>query len=246
VDIRKFYLLVSRELRSTIDHGSHIQLTKSSRFPAAGNGDTSSTTGDLLNLAIEWLRVMAEEQTRVIISRVSSGLLMADRLSSEIPEVRSTSSPTRTDLMLGQAQTTANEWTGAADGLAVKIYDTIAARTVNYGISVEEVSLQEIRLPEEIVQQCVEACKAAYLPLLAQREASRTRAQLAAEVELLGREAVGTREVVGAAPAFGVADFVSQFLSKRLADPAGLGLAAASAALGTPALAVKPQPPVVP
>src|SRR5207253_1158395 len=100
---------------------------------------------------------MAEEQTRVIISRVSSGLLMADRLSSEIPEVKSTSS--RTDLMLGQPQTTSNEWTGAADGLAVKIYDTIAARTANYGISVEEVSLQEIRLPEEIVQQCVEACK---------------------------------------------------------------------------------------
>lgn len=52
------------------------------------------------------------------------------------------------------------------------------------------------------------------------------------------------REVVGAAPAFGVADFVSQFLSKRLADPAGLGLAAASAAaIGTAALAAKPQPP---
>ena len=50
-------------------------------------------------------------------------------------------------------------------------------------------------------------------------------AELRADVELLGREAVGTREVVGAAPAFALTDFVSQYLHKRLATPTALGAA---------------------
>jgi regulator of protease activity HflC (stomatin/prohibitin superfamily) len=241
VDIRRFYLLVSRELRSTLDHGGQ---TRQSRLMASspttsGLPISATNAGEMMTLAIEWLRVLAEEQTRTVVSRVSSGLLMADRLSSEISEA----SAQRSERALPSSQSAPSEWTGAADGLARAIYDTIAARVTAYGISVDEVSLQEIRLPEEIVQQCIEACKAAYLPLLAQREASRKRADLAAEVDLLGRELVGTREVVGAAPGFSLVDFVGKFLNQKLADPAGIGLAAATTTAAVLALPPQATPP---
>jgi hypothetical protein len=118
------------------------------------------------------------------------------------------------------------EWNGGTEGLRHQILREMAARVAPYGIVIEEVSLQEVRLPEEIVQQCIQACKAAYLPLIAQRKASKRHAELAAEVDLLGKEAVGTREVVKAAPGFALVDFVGNFLNKAMAHPDGIGLSA--------------------
>jgi regulator of protease activity HflC (stomatin/prohibitin superfamily) len=228
VDIRKFYLLVSRELRSIEDHGNTVHQSPSTRVPTIGAPDGASNIGDMMKLAAEWLRVLAEEQTRVVVSRISSGLLIAERLSTELPEVGRQGRP---DARPGELQTGSPQWTGAADGLAVQIHQTILARVVPYGITLDEVSLQELRLPEEIVQECIRACKAAYLPLLAQREAAGKRAQLAAEVDLLGPEAVATRQIVGAAPSFTLSDFLNQFLIKRLGDHTNGGMAAGLAAI---------------
>src|SRR5204862_4719367 len=90
------------------------------------------------------------------------------------------------------------EWGGATEGLAGAIHDTIAQRLEGYGIAVEDVSLQEIRLPEEVVQECIAAARAYYVPMRAQREASinhaNAHATLRADVEPLGRAAVATRE----------------------------------------------------
>lgn len=238
VDIRKFYLLVSRELRSIEDNGNSVRQSPSTRVGTIGSRDGASNIGDMMKLAVEWLRVLAEEQTRVVVSRISSGLLIADRLSTELPEV---GRQVRPDGRLGELQTGSPQWTGAADGLAVQIHQTILARVVPYGITLDEVSLQELRLPEEIVQECVRACKAAYLPLLAQRETAMKRAELAAEVDLLGPDAVATREIVGAAPSVTLSDFLNQFLIKRLGDHTsgmGAGLAAIAA---SQAIASLPQ-----
>ncbi|HYE21852.1 MAG TPA: SPFH domain-containing protein, partial [Tepidisphaeraceae bacterium] len=90
VDVRKFYLLVSRELRSTTDAGGAVQTSASHRPTASGDaaGASDGTTRQLLNAAIEWLRVIAEEHSRKVVSRVKSGLLLADRVSAAIPEMK--------------------------------------------------------------------------------------------------------------------------------------------------------------
>lgn len=231
-NIEQFYLLVSRELRTTWEHKDHTHQSRSMQTPALRTAGEATSNVNLLNLVIEWLRAMTEEQTRFVMSRMSSGLLLADRLSNELSEVKEAA---RHDLALPTSDAASGEWAKAADNVAAKVFDTMRARTEHYGIEVVEVSLQEIRLPEEIVQQCIEACKAAYLPLLAHRKASAKRADYAAEtgrlaheVELLGREAVGTREIIGEAPAVSLVDFLGSFLSKRLADPAGVGLGASA------------------
>ncbi|HYO11421.1 MAG TPA: SPFH domain-containing protein [Tepidisphaeraceae bacterium] len=263
VDLKKFYLLVSRELRTTGEHtgrdahGDAVNQSYQSG-PRGGAGgrsvDPDRTTSDLLAAAIEWLRLFAEEQTRLVVSRVSSGLLIADRLSSEVPEVKGAlqgqvgvAAGAGAGAVATPAAGAATDWTGAADGLARTIYQTISARVGDFGIRVEDVTLQEIRLPDEIVRECVRACKTAYLPLIHQREATKRRADLGAEVDLLGREAVATREIVGAAPNFTLADFLTNFLSKKMSDPAGLGLGASAAqAALTAATATAALPPAQP
>lgn len=240
-DIRKFYLLVSRELRTTADHANPEAAgytSEGKRPPAIANERVAaSSIRERINLAIMWLRVLTEEQTRMVISRVSSGLLIADRLATEVPEIKAAAAQDRSLLTALAASTPRAgdpEWTGAADGLARTIYDALTARVAPYGIHIEEVSLREIRLPEEIVQECVAAAKTAYLPLVSQRNAAARiavkRAELATEVELLGREAVAAREIVSNAPAYGLADFLSQFLKSGLATPGVLGLASAATA----------------
>ncbi|HEX8342598.1 MAG TPA: SPFH domain-containing protein [Tepidisphaeraceae bacterium] len=233
VDVRKFYLLVSRELRTTGDHNDVIHQSTTTKSIPTGDVDAKSTVNRLLTAAIEWLRGLAEEQTRLVVSKVRSGLLIADRLATQVPG-------------LGGLAAAPEEVGGATEGLSNSIYETISHRVSDFGIRVLDVSLQEVQLPPEIVQQCVEACKAAYLPLLAQREAARKQADLQVEVDLLGKENVGTTRIVQAAPAYALADFLQEFLKKQLpgVSPVGTGVAAAitQAAIAQPPQLSSPPP----
>jgi regulator of protease activity HflC (stomatin/prohibitin superfamily) len=220
-NVRDFYLLVSRELRSTGDENGAIRTSASTRQHQTGDGNQEQTLDSLLKSAIEWLRVIAEEQTRLVVSRVSSGLLLADRIASEMPELRTTA----------PALAAPAEFGGTADGLAQSIFQAVRARVSEFGLAVTDVSLQEIRLPDEVVKRCIEACQAAFLPLLAERRAAGRRAELKTEVDLLGREAVGAREIVGAAPAFTLTDFLSNFLKQQLPAVGMVGAMPAAAAL---------------
>jgi regulator of protease activity HflC (stomatin/prohibitin superfamily) len=243
VDIRKFYLLLSRELRNTADYarpgGEGYTSPEEARKSVTEEEDVEISVKKKVKLAVMWLRVLTEEQTRTAVSRVSSGLLIADRLADQMPELKAAVTRDRSLLssLAADTPTTAgDEWTGAAEGLARSIYETLIKRAAPYGICIDEVSLQEIRLPEEIVKACVEAAQTAYLPLLSQRKAAADvavkRANLAAEVELLGRETVGAAKVVGAAPGFTLVDFLSNFVSKGLNSQAAAGLATTAATMG--------------
>jgi hypothetical protein len=66
------------------------------------------------------------------------------------------------------------------------------------------------------MRECIDACRAYYLPTIAKRKAAFTMENLQAQADVIGKQAVATREVVGAAPAFTLPDFLSQYLSKRL------------------------------
>jgi regulator of protease activity HflC (stomatin/prohibitin superfamily) len=76
-DIRKFYLLLSRELRNTSDYrkiegGGYITPGETKHVESEEEAEVS--VKKKLQLAIMWLRVLAEEQARTVVSRVSSGL----------------------------------------------------------------------------------------------------------------------------------------------------------------------------
>ena len=236
-DLRAFYLNVSRELRSTGELSDSRQQATLRAAPSGAPALEQTTGTKLMTAAIEWLRLLAEERTRTVVSRVSSGLLIAERMSDSLGSTTDPHGALRLSSIPAAVDGTQEPWKSATDTLAHKIAETVADGIANSGVAITRVSLQEIRLPAGIVQACIEAAQAAYLPLLAQRQAATKRADLATEVDLLGKEAVGAREVVGAAPAYTLADFLTQFVSKQLSGgPAGIasaGLLAAAAGQGS-------------
>ena len=207
VDIERFYLQMSRELRSTRE----AALADPRVVPKLDHEPARATTAKLVDAAIEWLRGLAEEQTRLVVSRVRSGLLLADRMMSDVPEVRAAI----------ESPAAAAEFGGASEGLASAIHATLSDRLKEYGLSVVDVSLQEIGMPQAIVEQCAKACKTAYLPLMAHRQASAKHADLRAEVDVLGKEAVGAREIVSNAPAYALGDFLTKFITARTPSTPG-------------------------
>jgi regulator of protease activity HflC (stomatin/prohibitin superfamily) len=82
-----------------------------------------------------------------------------------------------------------------------------------YGIHVDRVSLQEIRLPEGVLNAAAKACETAYQPLVAERqaaadtmryaaEAEKQRMLLGGEAKVIGNDAVAKKEVLGSIQPF--------------------------------------------
>lgn len=88
-------------------------------------------------------------------------------------------------------------------------------RVRDYGIVIEDVSLQEVRMPDEIVRECVAACRSAYLPSQARNQASMEREKLRAETDLLGADNVAAQRMVEAAPAYTLPDFLTQIVAEK-------------------------------
>jgi regulator of protease activity HflC (stomatin/prohibitin superfamily) len=236
VDLKKFYLLVSRERRSTTNHNDHESISASTRAVVSADEGAEPAIRQLLRAAIGWMQVLVEEETRTVVSRAKTGLLIADKLSQDLSPRLYDRPPASTD---GPAtsDSAAPAWGGAAEGLAGAIHATIAMRLEPYGIAVEDVSLQEIKLPEEVMQECIAAAKSYYFPTIAKRKAAFGYEKLKAQADVIGADAVGTREVVGAAPAFTLPDFLSQYLQKRMPAAHGQDTQTVDGALITGAIA---------
>jgi regulator of protease activity HflC (stomatin/prohibitin superfamily) len=190
VDLSLFYLLISKEVHSASDRGTHsIGVTgPRPQFEAAES----------------WLRLMAEERTRTIVSRVGTGLLIADRLASELPQAL----PGAGTLLGGGRESPAG-YRSATDNLANTLKADLEAGVREYGLEIHRVALQEVKLPAEIYAAAVGACRSAYLPLKAQAEALARKLQLQAEVDVIGRDAVGMKEIAASIPALAFQEFLA-------------------------------------
>ncbi len=189
-DLSRFYLLVSREVHYASDTGAHEVVASPSR--------------PKFEVAEHWLRSMAEEKTRAVVSRVSTGLLIAEQLAADIP-----SGLFGAERLLGVGGEAVGGYRAATDGLAKAIKDEFDLTVKAYGLEIHNVALQEVRLPPEIHAAAVQACQSAYLPLRAQAEAAALKSKLQAEVEILGQDAVGIREIAANSPALAFQDFLS-------------------------------------
>ena len=208
IGLDRFYLLVSKELRRANEGGESTVCAFDEG--AAGSYDAQRKLG----AAEEWLRLMAEEQTRTIVSRINTGLLIAEQIAEDLPaEVK--------ERVAGHVVGSSpfvpqpgGKYRAATDGLAATIYASISERVKQYGIQIHEVTLQEVRLPAAIHQQCVEACSASYVPFIAQKEAAASKMKLQAEADVIGTDAAAAREVASVAPAYALSDFLTQYISR--------------------------------
>ncbi len=214
VSLEHFYLLVSSDVQQVGQRPGFQQELKQLHQEGSSNYEIESRRK--LGLAVEWLRWTAEEQARAVVSRLSTGLLVADQVAADLPpdlrEKMQVNVPEN-----AQFSPTDRGYRSGTDSLASRIYDVLKERVSQYGIEIHEVTLQNVRLPAEIHAQCVEACKTAYMPLIAQREASAKKQLMQAEADVLGKENLATRETVGAAPAYALSEFLGQFLAKNRA-----------------------------
>ncbi len=214
VSLEHFYLLVSSDVSKV---GQRPELkSELKQMHEAGIPRYEVESRRKMALAVEWLRWTAEEQTRAVVSRLNTGLLVADQVAEDLPP------DLRQKLQVNvpenaQFSPTDRGYRSGTDNLAGRIYGALRERVSQYGIEVHEVTLQNVRLPAEIHAQCVEACKSAYMPLIAQREASAKKQLMQAEADVLGVENLAARETVGAAPAYALSDFLGQFLAKNRA-----------------------------
>jgi len=191
VDLSQFYLLISKEVHSANDVGAH--------------GIKTSVSRPQFEVAEYWLRSMAEEKTRTIVSRVGTGLLIADQLASDLPKALP---GVGAAFPVGEPQSSA-AYRSATDSLASTIKTEFEASVREYGLEIHRIALQEVKLPPEIYAAAVGACKSAYLPLKAQAEAMARKLQLQAEVDVIGKDAVGMREIAGNIPALAFQEFLS-------------------------------------
>jgi regulator of protease activity HflC (stomatin/prohibitin superfamily) len=225
VDLRRFYLLMSREIHVASDRGKPVMNSYLPDQPAASQmplfGANASQLSSLLTAsrkleaASHWLRLVAEEQTRSIASKLSTGLLVAEQVAADLPPEMRAQLPESAPSQPGAVPVSTDSYIATSDGLGIAIKRALEPRVNEFGIDIHEVSLQEVRLPQHIHEAAVEACKASYIPLVAQKKALGRKIELEAEAEVLGVETVGAREVVANAPAYSLADFLGTFLSKN-------------------------------
>lgn len=206
VDLAKFYLLISKDVHSASDTGKHEIKASPSR--------------PKFEVAEYWLRSMAEEKTRTVVSQIGTGLLIADKLQSDLPAALLSQGET---LFGGDAPQPSNANRSATEGLANAIKTQFAASVSEYGLEIHRVALQEVKLPPEIYAAAVEACKSAYLPIKAKAEAIARKLKLQAEADVIGKDATGLKEVAANIPALAFQEFLAPlFLDFNRKRAAGL------------------------
>lgn len=219
VDVARFYILVSREIHKVNDRDGHKIVKPEPVSP--DRGMLRSGTPHQLDVAREWLRQIAEEQTRLVVARVRTGLLAAENVASSLScglrdQITFDSGQKQVASALGLSVSgpgSSKSYRSAAEALGDVIRQAMECVVPEYGIHVDRVSVQDVRLPQDILNRAIYACTTAYRPIEAQREAvanlveSTARAEgnkrgLAAEAEIIGSDAVGKREVVGSVQPF--------------------------------------------
>ena len=147
---------------------------------------------------------MMEEQSRAIVSRTGTGLLIYDRMADEIPQIASAD---KTLLISGPESS--DHYKSTTEGLAHAVQTAVHNSVSKFGISVERVALQQVNMPPEIYAAAVDACKSAYAPLKAKAEAYAEQMRLKSRSDVIGEEAVGLAEIASSAPALAVQDLLA-------------------------------------
>ena len=197
-DLRSYYLSVSQEFHGLDERGRDTR--PENQGDATGRAPTAPARAQL-QAAERWVTMSAEEETRAFVSTISTSLLVAEQILSQLPaagaatsaQARRSSSwsngPHDDDDALSMYQTATNL-------LAERLKSRLNEKLVPKGIEVDRVSLQEVRLPLEIHQKAIDASKAWYALLEAQREGRGEAARLQELANVIGADTVGKSEML--------------------------------------------------
>jgi regulator of protease activity HflC (stomatin/prohibitin superfamily) len=204
-DLERYYLSISsRDMGDVTDAGSDDW----------GDESTSRqrSTGQL-GMAKSWIAMMAESVGRQELAKTNTAFLVANQISSDLPVDIQKRLPGPEE----GGNDVKRTYQSTTEALAHRLETGIRSKVREYGLDVDRVELQEVRLPKEIHAAAVEACSVAFLPAKAEREAAARKIQLETDAEVLGADAVALREVLGDADGMsflGVPDFLQKLFGK--------------------------------
>lgn len=137
-----------------------------------------------------WLASLVKEKSRSIFSRIDAGQLIVGNLAAHS---RAEASDGVATAPLGLSNS--DEFLGGVDRLSQDILAALSETLVDYGMAINRVTIEEIKLPPEIYRAAAEAAASRYSEVSAASAANSRKKMLQAEVEVLGVESVAFKEI---------------------------------------------------
>lgn len=134
-----------------------------------------------------WVRALAESTMRVLVSRASIAQLISAAATKYLEVANQMEE--REVLELDSVST-------IAETIAARLEDELQSKASRYGISIDRVEIQEVRMPVE-VQKAVNRVWTAFLkPVQTEQEARARQIELQAAADVLGADAVALNELL--------------------------------------------------
>ncbi len=170
-----------------IDRSVHVEGPEDAGRLLPDNPEHSHRTVGLVESSEAWLKAITESSMRILASRSGAAELVSSKPMEYLSRVVD-GGGTR------QVTTTVTESTVPA-GIALELKEELSNKVSGYGIGINRVEIQEIRLAPE-VQEAIDKVRLAFLkPVQSEQEARARQIELEATASVLGTSAVALTEI---------------------------------------------------
>lgn len=148
-------------------------------------GDTQTEVG-VLEAAEAWLKTLTESTLRLLVSEASVASLISSRAVGYLQSPSRVAGSVQNDVPLS----------GTPELLTSDLTLRLARKTSDYGLEIQRVEIQSIRLSPEIQESIDRVWKASLLPAQTEGEARARQIELQAAASVLGVDTVALNEVL--------------------------------------------------
>jgi regulator of protease activity HflC (stomatin/prohibitin superfamily) len=185
--LEDFYLLIDKEIHLTSDEAMQ---PKDVDFSTQSSGARKSPKRAELNAAERWLMTLVESSLRKLVSRTSVAWVISKNASAYLHVGRQHDEKTAQPI---------DEDHATPDLIANSLKDMLCPEVEKYGLEIDRIEIQEVRLQPEIQEAIDRLLKATLLPAQASQEALARAQQIEAELgtiaKILGTEAAGAAHI---------------------------------------------------
>lgn len=184
IGFEKLYMRVSQEIDRISDGG----MRQENKFSRAGGLGTAKRVvkSSEMNAAQMWLMAMVESNIRKIISKTS----VAAVISSKAKEYLVRKETDKNTAQLAYTKTDSEEFFASPESLGASLHSFLVPEIETYGIVIDRLEIQEIRLPEDIQKAIDRVWNASLLPAQTEQESVARYMQIKTELEAV-RDVIG-------------------------------------------------------
>ncbi len=177
--LEKFYLLIDKEVHHVSDTGEGIKEDYSNK---EAPGVRKSPKRAELNAAEKWMVTLVESCLRKLVSKTSVALIVSSHATKYL-HVGSQHDDQGSGQVGPLLSSQSSEEDATPDALATELRAIMTPEAEKYGLEIDRIEVQEVRLPQEIQEAIDRVWKASLLPAQASQEALARYKQIKAELE---------------------------------------------------------------